>query len=73
VNRNYVLETDSAAPQREFVVRLSDDLFGAPIAGATLYAPGREPVVLAVDRADGAIRLTIPELDLWAVVALERQ
>ncbi len=72
VNRNYVLESDSMAAQRDFAVVLSDSLFGARIAGATLYAPRKEPVSLKVEQVAGGTRIAVPELDLWAVLELER-
>jgi len=72
VNRNYVLESDSMAVQRDFAVILSDSLFGAGIAGATLHAPRNAPVTLKAERVDAGTRIIVPELDLWAVLELER-
>jgi len=71
VNRNYVLESDSMAVQRNFALILADSLFGGGIASATLYAPRKSPVALSVDRAGDATRIVVPELDLWAVLKLE--
>ncbi len=73
VNRNYVLDSDSMEVQRNFRLRLSDSLFGAAITGATLHAPQKEPVGLGVERAGGATTITIPGLDLWALLELERE
>ena len=60
------------AVQRDFAVILSDSLFGAGIAGATLHAPCKAPVPLKAERVDAGTRIIVPELDLWAVLELER-
>ena len=73
VNRSYSLATDSRVVQRGFVVRLSDDLFGEPIARATLYAPRAEPISLELRRSGDGAEITVPELDLWAILSLERR
>ena len=72
VNRNYVPDSDSLQAQRNFTVRLSRSLFGADIARATLYAPGKESVQVAVERLPEGCAISVPELDLWAVLRLER-
>jgi len=71
VNRNYSLDADAVAPQKNFSLLVSDELFGRAIRTATLYAPRREPVGLTVGRQGDVARITIPELELWAVVALQ--
>ena len=73
VNRNYVSATDSMAVQRDFVLRLSDELFGAGIKRAHLYAPARKPRKLKVRRVGAGTEITIPELDFWAILRLERR
>ncbi|MCK4374525.1 MAG: hypothetical protein KAX19_04320, partial [Candidatus Brocadiae bacterium] len=73
VNRNYDLESDSMVVQRDFRLWLARSLFGAEIARATLHAPGREPVKLEVRQSEDGTEVAIPELDLWAVLRLERE
>jgi hypothetical protein len=72
LNRNYVPESDSMQVQRDFTLRLARALFGADISRATLYAPGKAPAELKVSRSPEGVTITIPELDLWAVLRLER-
>lgn len=73
VNRNYVLDTDSMAVQRDFTLTLARSLFGAEIGSAALYAPRKQPVELGVRQVAGGTEIIIPELDLWAVLTLQRK
>ena len=70
LNQGYVPDTDSMAPKREFAITVADSLFGAPIARATLLAPGAERAELTVRRLPGASEINVPALDLWAVLKL---
>jgi hypothetical protein len=72
VNRNYDLETDSVEPQRDFRIRFSKSLFGRPIRGATIHAPGQDPVELEVRQVPGGAEVGVPELDLWAILRLRQ-
>jgi hypothetical protein len=70
LNRNYRAETDDMAVQRGFGIWLSDSLFGAPITGAILHAPGLDPMPAEAIRGGGGVEVTVPELDVWAVLEL---
>ncbi len=73
VNRKYVGETDSMQKQTNVRLRFAASLFdGADIASATLYAPGAEPLQLALTKTADAWEIAVPELDLWGLVKLER-
>jgi len=72
VNRNYVAQKDSMEPQKDFTLRLARSLFGADVDRATLYAPRQAPVELKVSRSPEGVTITVPELDLWAVLKLDR-
>jgi hypothetical protein len=72
LNTTYVADTDSMQVKRNCTITLADSLFGAEIARARLLVPGRESLELAVRRAPEATEITVPELDLWAVLKLER-
>jgi hypothetical protein len=72
LNRNYELATDSVVQQRDFRIRFSRSLFGRPIRGATLFAPGRDPVRLEVRQVPGGTEVRVPELGLWAILRLAR-
>jgi len=70
LNRNYVADKDTMQVQRDFTVTVSDSLFGVGISSANLYAPGREPIGCGVRPLDGGTEITVPELDVWAVLEL---
>ncbi len=72
VNRRYDGQADAMVPQRDFTVRLRADLFpGRTITRATLHAPREEPTSCTLRTEGEYIELTIPRLDLWAIVELE--
>ncbi len=71
VNRRYDRENDAMVPQRDFTVRLRADLFsGRTFTRATMHAPREEPSPVALRNDDGYIELSVPQLDLWGLVAL---
>lgn len=71
LNRRYDGQTDTMVPQQNFTVRLRADLFlGREFGRATLHAPKQEPKPCVL-RTDGEyIELTVPQLDLWAMIEL---
>lgn len=71
INRAYQMDSDTFAIQRDFTITLAKSLYGKTFSAATLYAPGREPLDLACRDTGNATQVTIPELDLWAVLKLE--
>lgn len=83
LNRNYDEPTDSIKKLSNFTVKLDKGLFGgAAFTKAALYAPpatldrrnpgASEPTPLKIEPSDTGIVLTIPQLDLWGIVKLER-
>ncbi len=71
LNRRYDGQTDSMVPQQHFTVRLRADLFpGRKFSHATLHAPREESEPCALRVEGESIELTVPRLDLWAIVEL---
>lgn len=70
INRNYRKEDDTMDPQRDFTVTLAKPLFGRTFSTAKMHVPGRESLILACEDTGDATGITVPELDLWAVLEL---
>ena len=71
VNRNYDAATDTMVAQEDFRITLSKSLFqGATIGAAKLHSPGHESVEIAFTQTPEVVTLTVPQLDLWAIVEL---
>jgi hypothetical protein len=67
VNWNYDAARDAVAPARDVRLDLDLDSLGLkPGARAKLFAPGAAPTPL---RLEGR-KVTLPELGLWAMVAV---
>ena len=60
-------------PQQDFTVSLSASLLPSPVTAATLLAPGREAIACRAVRDGDQVRITIPKLDLWAVLRLDTE
>ncbi len=72
LNRDYDGPSDAMIVQRSFRLRLSTSLFGErKFSRATLHAPRCEPVALPVRTEDSYQAIEVPELDLWAILALD--
>ncbi|MDE2747706.1 MAG: hypothetical protein OXI34_01965 [Chloroflexota bacterium] len=71
LNSNYDLEADAFRPLQNIRLELNGSLLGNAISRATLYAPGRAPRAVDCRRAGVDTLVTVPELDMWAVVKLE--
>lgn len=70
VNWNYESSRDGVLPIKN--VRLKLNLSALGVAGAfkaKLFAPGKSPVTLPIDQGT----VTVPEMDLWAVLELRGQ
>ncbi len=72
LNRAYDAETDQMLPQSEFILRLDPALFVSTPTRAVLHAPQAEPLELEVRTNGGHLELTVPSLDLWAILAFSR-
>ena len=84
LNRDYDEAPRAMVAKGPFTVDIDEALLdGRQVAGATMYEPVLLPELpaddallvanrdLEVQRVDGALRLTVPSLDLWGVVALD--
>ena len=69
LNLDYSADDDTTTPKADLTVTLPD--YGAAAASAaTVYAYDAEAVAAGQFRSAGTVTLTVPELRLWAVVAL---
>ena len=72
LNRNYDFAADRTLPQQSLVLRLRKSLLGDKRpAHCTAFAPGNEPVSLAVEPDGDGAQIKIPEIKLWTVLRLE--
>jgi hypothetical protein len=71
LNRRYDSEKDAMVPQKGFTLRLRRDLAGGRTFNkAVLHAPNQEPRAIETRSAADSVTLTVPELDLWAILEL---
>jgi hypothetical protein len=69
LNQDYNAGHDVVCRKSGFTVFLADKITGGrPATKVTLCTIGQEPRSLPVARVEGGITVTIPELDLWAVL-----
>lgn len=71
LNTNYQIDTDSYDLQQNFSLNLDNTLYGRTFSKATLYAAGHDPLKLPCKQIDNTTSITIPELDMWAILKLE--
>ena len=71
INREYQIDSDALAVQRDFEVTLAESLYGKTFSAATLYSPGQKPLHLTCRATGDQTQVTVPELDLWAILKLE--
>ncbi|MGQ9731526.1 MAG: hypothetical protein ACUVX8_09675 [Candidatus Zipacnadales bacterium] len=71
LNRNYDGETDRTSPQKNLQLTMSTSLLGRRIGRATLYTPQAEPLALELTVEEDAVRIIVPGLDLWGILALQ--
>ena len=70
LNANYELDSDSYQVLRGLQLRIRGELLGRTFSRATLYAPGAAPQPVPCSQDDDGTTVTIPELTMWAVLAL---
>jgi hypothetical protein len=71
LNQDYDPESDSMNRKENFELFISQDLTGgSPAESAWMYSPGADPVELAVDQKENGARISVPEVDLWAIVSI---
>ena len=68
---NYLPESDSMQPLSNLTITLDDSLLHSPVIAATLLAPGREAVPCSIVRNGHGVAISVPSLDLWAMLKLE--
>ena len=72
LNRNHDFATDRVVTQLNLTLRIHDSLFaGKPPRHCKAFAPGSEPVSLAVEANGTGVRIKLPELKLWTVLCLD--
>lgn len=71
LNGNYVPKSDSMQPLSDLTITLDDSLLPSPVTAATLLAPGREVVACSITRNGDGVSISVPSLDLWALLKLE--
>jgi hypothetical protein len=71
LNRGYDKEKDATVPLTGFRLRLRQDLLGKrKLTAARLHSPRSQPVPLEVQSDKDQTVITIPAVDLWAIVEL---
>jgi hypothetical protein len=71
LNRGYDKEKDTTVPLTGFRLRLRRDLLGMrKPAAARLHSPRSQPVPLKIQSDKDQTVITIPAMDLWAIVEL---
>jgi hypothetical protein len=71
LNSNYDAQTDSYHKQSNVELTIGADMLGRVYRAATLFAPGQAPAVIECCANDSATTITIPNLDMWAILKLE--
>ncbi len=72
LNQDYDAESDMMRRKAGFTVFVANKLTGdRPFTSAALFSFERRPQSLTISRSDDGIAVTIPELDLWAVLRLQ--
>ena len=71
LNSNYDPRTDEYRQLGDFSLSIADSMLGRSFSKATLYAPGRNPVTLDFGSHNGASRITVDRLAMWAILKLE--
>jgi hypothetical protein len=71
LNGNYLPESDSMQPLSNLTITLDDSLLPSSVIAATLLTPGREAAPCSIVRNGHGVAITVPTLDLWALLKLE--
>jgi hypothetical protein len=72
LNQQQATDRDAMIATGSFRVSIRRELLrDQPVAGATLFAPDSPPLTLAVDTVADDCEVTVPTLDLWAVLQLK--
>ena len=68
---NYLPESDSMQLLSNLTITLDDSLLPSPVISATLLTPGREAASCSIVRNGNGVSISVPSLDLWALLKLE--
>ena len=71
LNSNYDPQTDSYHKQSNVELTIEADMLSRVYRSATLFAPGQAPAAIECRASDRATTITIPNLDMWAILKLE--
>jgi hypothetical protein len=74
LNRDYVATTDTMIAKTSLSVCLDPAVLGGPekVRSVRYFAPGAEPRDLEFEKgADGLLRFTVPQLEIWGIAAIE--
>ena len=71
INSSYDPQADTFHTQREVDLTIGESMLGRVFTSATLFAPGRAPIAVDCRVLDDATTVTVPHLDMWAIVKLE--
>ncbi|MCY3978194.1 MAG: hypothetical protein OXG23_08845, partial [Chloroflexi bacterium] len=70
LNSNYELETDQFRPVRDVQVEIAKEALARSYSRATMYALGTAPCPIDCRVNDERTVVTVPELDMWAIIKL---
>ncbi|WP_417851766.1 hypothetical protein [Thalassoglobus sp.] len=73
LNGNYLPQSDSMQALRDLTITLDDSLLSSTVTAATLTAPGQEDVACRFTHNENGVSISVPSLDLWALLKLEMQ
>ncbi|MCY4019525.1 MAG: hypothetical protein OXG39_08970 [Chloroflexi bacterium] len=71
LNSNYDLASDRYQTLSNIRLTIARSLLERSFSYATLYAPGKEPIVVDCQRTDDGTSIIVPELGMWGVLKLE--
>lgn len=72
LNRRYERERDVMAPTGPFTLTLDRRLAPDSVSAVRLVAPDREPLELRHTTSPEGLSIQVPDLDLWALLVIER-
>jgi len=70
LNRDYDSEAQKMNPQKDATVLLRSSWIPASIKEVKVYAYDADPYCVPIQAEDGSIRITLPTLRLWSLVAI---
>ena len=71
LNCNYTIESDTYETVRNLELTIAGSILGRTFSRATLYAPKEAPREIQCSALDADTVVSVPSLDMWAIVRLE--